>query len=131
MRNFRIQSAAPTNLSCVLGLNFESKLRSGTMQFGCQQAIPQYRQRRPSWGRHKTRGLLPEGHKWRADHVPLLASGVFGMPHPVYPSARPRDHLQQRLSSSAAPPQASGQRAAVPRDPELAAIERVLIAALD
>jgi hypothetical protein len=32
MRNFRIQSAAATNLSCALGLNFESKLRSGTPQ---------------------------------------------------------------------------------------------------
>ena len=27
MRNFRIQSAAATNLSCVLGLNFELKLQ--------------------------------------------------------------------------------------------------------
>ena len=39
MRNFRIQSAAATTLSCVLGLNFELKLRSGTMQCGCWQAI--------------------------------------------------------------------------------------------
>jgi protein-S-isoprenylcysteine O-methyltransferase Ste14 len=32
MRNFRIQSATAANLLCALGLNFESKLRSGTPQ---------------------------------------------------------------------------------------------------
>jgi hypothetical protein len=30
MRNFIIQSADATNLSCALGLNFEAKLRNGT-----------------------------------------------------------------------------------------------------
>jgi hypothetical protein len=37
MRNFRIQSATATNLSCALGLNFESKLRSGTLKNVFQQ----------------------------------------------------------------------------------------------
>ena len=32
LRNFRMQGAAATNLSCALGLNFESKLRSGPPQ---------------------------------------------------------------------------------------------------
>jgi hypothetical protein len=50
MRNFRIQSAAATNLSCVLGLNFELKLRSGTMQLPAGDPPVDTRQRRPEQG---------------------------------------------------------------------------------